>query len=313
MLLITTLMNHWRALNRCLNQGLTSHRAGSEQKLVGQGFAWCPASASRAQPMQMAADKERSLLGIRISAASCPLRKSKQQKLAEREQELLNLAEDLINQEGFATFTMDKLAAASGYSKGTMYNHFSGKEDCLAGLCIRGMGLIEELFNRAIAFNGTPREKILALNFAYQLYGQLQPTLSLAVLTARTPAFAEKTSPERSALMQETDMRITLRVYAVFQQAIQSGELTLPPGLTVEAVSFMCWAQAFGGSALLGTARDLTAVSRISSLNMPLLSANVMLDGLGFRPLSADWDYSQSWERIGHECFAQEQELLNKN
>ena len=296
MILITALLNRWR-----------------DARALFQWPALCPQTAGRAQPLLMAADKERSLLGIRIGGANCPLRKSKEQKLAEREQELLNLAEDLINQEGFATFTMDKLAAASGYSKGTMYNHFSGKEDCLAALCIRGMGLIEELFNRAIAFEGKPREKILALNFAYQLYGRLQPTLSLAVLTARTPAFAEKTSPERSALMQQTDMRITLRVYAVFQDAIRAGDLTLNDDLTVEAVSFMCWAQAFGSSALMGTARDLTAVSRISSLNIPLLSAGVMLDGLGFRPLSTEWDYSQSWERIGRECFAQELELLNNH
>lgn len=293
-MLFTSLLNRWRELYQSLEQHHLSP--------VGHG---------RPQPLQMAEGPGRSILGIRLSPANCPVRKSKAQKLAEREQELLNMAEDLINAEGFAGFTMDKLAAVSGYSKGTMYNHFSSKEDCLAALCLRGMGLMEGLFTRAIAFDGKPREKILALNFAYQLYSQLQPTLSLAVLTARTPAFAEKTSAERSVIMMETDRRITLRVDDVFRAAIAAGDLPAQQDLPVPALSFMCWAQAFGSTALLGTARDLTAVSRIAQLNMPLISASVMLDGLGFRPLSTEWDYRASWERIGRECFSAELALLS--
>merc|ERR1712169_100160 len=53
------------------------------------------------------------------------------------------------------------------------------------------------LFERAIAFNGNHREKILALNVGYQIYGQLQPTLALALITVRTPAFSEKISAAR--------------------------------------------------------------------------------------------------------------------
>lgn len=261
-------------------------------------------------PMQMAAgddsDQGCKVLGIKLPTHNCPLRKSKQQKLAEREQELLDIAADLIEREGFASFTMDKLAALSGYSKGTMYNHFSGKEDCLAALCIRGIGVIDLLFDKALAFEGRPRERLLALNYGYQLYSQLQPTLSLAVLTARTPAFAEKTSPERSQLMMSMDRTITLKVDALFRDAIAAGDLPENTQIPVPLMSFICWAQAFGSNALLGTARDLTAVSRITEMNIAMLGAGVLLDGLGFLPLSSEWDYQATWARIEQQCFADE-------
>ncbi|MCA6065330.1 TetR/AcrR family transcriptional regulator [Thalassolituus marinus] len=269
-----------------------------------------------ATPMAMAShdsDKGRSILGLSLSSANCPLRKSKEQKLAERETELLDIAADLIEREGFASFTMDKLVALSGYSKGTIYNHFSSKEDCLAALCIRGIDVIGCLFDKALAFDGRPREKMVALNYAYQLYTQWQPTLSLAVLTARTPAFAEKTSEQRSALMLEKDHAITLKVDEVFRDAIEQGDLDPAINIPVPLMSLLCWSQAFGINALTGTAPDLTAVSRLDGVNVQLLSANVLLDGLGFQPLSRDWDYQATWERVGRECFSDEIQLLNNN
>ncbi|MEF1308012.1 TetR/AcrR family transcriptional regulator, partial [Vibrio owensii] len=46
----------------------------------------------------------------------------KQQAIADREVELIQLAKSLVQEQGFANLTMDKLTAASPYSKGTIYN-----------------------------------------------------------------------------------------------------------------------------------------------------------------------------------------------
>ncbi|WP_430462799.1 TetR/AcrR family transcriptional regulator [Thalassolituus sp. LLYu03] len=310
--LILNRVRHW--LQPLLN---TTPDWPESHALLASGVAPGPYPVVGADPDQRPAnlmlmtDKSaRGVFGLRFGPASCPIKKSKAEKLAEREKELLDLAEQLINQDGFAAFTMDRLVAASGYSKGTLYNHFSSKEDCLAGLCIRGMSLMEHLFQRAATFDGNARERVLALHYADQLYARLQPTLSLAVLSARTPAFAEKISAERDALMQETDCRVTGMVDEVFRQALHTGDLPQRDDIPVEAMTFICWAQAFGTGALLGTARDLTAVSRIASMNIPLLSANVVLDGFGFKPLSDDWDYAASWERIGQTCFSAELAVL---
>ena len=53
----------------------------------------------------------------------------KQRERIEREQLILDAARNIINQEGWEHLTMERVAAAVEYSKGTVYNHFSSKED----------------------------------------------------------------------------------------------------------------------------------------------------------------------------------------
>ena len=83
------------------------------------------------------------------SLARIGLSKSEQKKV-NREEELVDLAVVIINEQGFAGLSLEKLTAKSCYSKGTIYNHFSSKEDCLSALCIRAISSILDLFKRAL-------------------------------------------------------------------------------------------------------------------------------------------------------------------
>lgn len=305
---------------RLLQQIQQMLRAGSAPVLCQAGDSAAPLMAD--QRLWMASESDSGsgnkplfpLFSGKLGAgkADCPLglRKSKAEKIAEREQQFLNIAHELLNRDGFADFSMDKLVRASGYSKGTLYNHFSSKEDCLSALCLRGMAMIEDMFSRAAAFDGTPREKMLALNVAYHLYASLQPTLSLAILSARTPSFTEKTSAERSALMEARDQKITWIVDDIYRRAINQGDLHASAELTVELMAFVSWSQAFGINALMTTACDITAVSRTLGTNVALISCNVLLDGMGFKPLSSEWDYQASWKKIESDIFASEMAQL---
>ncbi len=305
---------------RLLHQIQQMLRAGSAPALYQAGNSDAPLMVDKCLWMASESSSEGSnkplfpLFSGKLSAgkADCPLglRKSKAEKIAEREQQLLDIAHELLNCDGFADFSMDKLVRVSGYSKGTLYNHFSSKEDCLSALCLRGMAMIENMFSRAAAVDGTPREKMLALNVAYHLYASLQPTLSLAILSARTPSFSEKTSAERSALMEAHDQKITWIVDDIYRSAIHQGDLQDSAELTVELMAFVSWSQAFGINALMTTACDITAVSRTLGTNVALISCNVLLDGMGFKPLSSEWDYQASWERIERDVFAPEMAQL---
>ena len=82
------------------------------------------------------------------------------------------------------------------------------------------------------------------------------------------------------------------------------------PELTVELMAFISWAQAFGLNALMTTACDITAVSRAMGTNVALISCNLLLDGMGFKPLSSEWDYQASWERVERDVFAPEMAQL---
>ncbi|MEO1235180.1 MAG: helix-turn-helix domain-containing protein, partial [Planctomycetota bacterium] len=60
----------------------------------------------------------------------------KQREIADRERLILDHARRMLLDGGVASLSMDRLAEAIEYSKGTVYQHFSSKEDVVAALFI---------------------------------------------------------------------------------------------------------------------------------------------------------------------------------
>ena len=63
----------------------------------------------------------------------------KQREIREREQLLLRVARKMLIEQGYSGLSMDQLAEATEYSKGTVYQHFSTKEDLVTALAIESM------------------------------------------------------------------------------------------------------------------------------------------------------------------------------
>ena len=249
-------------------------------------------------------DKKSSGLMFTVQARSS----RQEEKWNKREQFLLDTAQQLIEIEGLVNFNMDRLVKVSGISKGTVYNHFAGKEDCQAALCIRGWETVKDLFERALNFEGHPREVILAAHFAYRLHLQRYPVFSSTLMTARTPAFAEKVSQERASLMKELDDEIFNMLYRVVAKAKAEG--ALPEHLSETIVTFVNWSMSYGINMLGRTGFDGQTRQQFDGVNISLIGANIVLDGIGMTPLSKDWDYNATWQRIADEIFAHDLEVL---
>ena len=99
----------------------------------------------------------------------------KQRELQQREQLILDTAQQILNQEGFGSLTMERIAAEVEYSKGTIYNHFNSKEDIVSSIGCRCMLALSELFTRASGYPGNNRQRISAVTIAHSLYAQLHP------------------------------------------------------------------------------------------------------------------------------------------
>ena len=224
------------------------------------------------------------------------LSKAEQKRLT-REEELIDLAIEIIAEQGPGSLTLEKLTARSNYSKGTIYNHFSSKEDCLSALCCRAVLSITECFGKAMGFNGTLREKALAIHYAYQLYSRLHPTLFQVVLVSKAPGVRDKTSEKRIECMDKLEDQINNLTDSMFIHAMQQGEIT-NPNVTAETASFANWAMSFGTLALSNSAAEATIVSRLDQDFVLLNNINFLLDGIGWQPLSSEWDYADSWQRI---------------
>ncbi|MCC6443362.1 MAG: TetR/AcrR family transcriptional regulator [Armatimonadetes bacterium] len=71
-----------------------------------------------------------------------PSLRERQQQL--REEAIMEAAHELMASQGYATMTMDGVAARVGISKATLYRHFSSKEDLAISVIVRLMSRSEE-------------------------------------------------------------------------------------------------------------------------------------------------------------------------
>ncbi len=228
-----------------------------------------------------------------------PSQSSRSLARQQREQVLLKLAQQILRQDGFAGLSMDRLTALSDVSKGTLYNHFSSKEDVLTALSVDSLERLQQLFRLALGFNGHSRERALALHHAYQRFSAAEPTLFLCLLTAATPGVMEKSSPERLQRRQQLETELLTMCQTVLAAALADGSLTLPDGAAVEQYAFINWALAFGCNALFIPLRQLGLFAGLEAEQVNIHSLSLLLDGMGWLPLSTDWDYPASWQRIG--------------
>lgn len=255
-------------------------------------------------------------IGCDTDKSPCLFKKFKtkrQQAIAEREQVLLCLAERLMEEHGFSGLTMDKLVAACDYSKGTVYNHFSSKEDLLSALCIKAMQTELQLFHKASNFKGNAREKLLALCFAYRLHALLHPTLFYCVLTSKTPAVAERASQERLDTQFVLEQQLAEVCNQLFVLAMEDGDLQGREEAEFAQLSFAAWAMAFGSTALMLAASTAQLVQALEEEKTLMFNMNLMLDGMQWLPLSSEFDYWDSWQRVGMEVFADELSTLKEH
>lgn len=239
---------------------------------------------------------------------SCKGEKSlsrKQKAISDRETELVLLAKSIIEEQGVTNLTMDKVTAASLYSKGTIYNHFCSKEDLILALCLYMIKRELAMFSRAVSFKGTCREKVLSMHACYQVYVRMEPVASMMIMISKSPWITEKASEERVRKRGELEKEIFNMVYALVQQAVEEGDLQYSGGMGADAIVFANWSLLFGANALSQTARS-ESIEQMECPYSTLFNANVLLDGLRWTPLSTEWDYYKSWRRIEKELFSEE-------
>ncbi|MFD2179988.1 TetR/AcrR family transcriptional regulator [Veronia pacifica] len=237
----------------------------------------------------------------------------KQQALIEREKELLGIAHNVVKKEGFTGLTMDKVASASAYSKGTVYNHFSSKEDLITALAIMALSQEMSLFKRAVMFDGNYREKLMAVHAAYALFFRLEPALANCILSCRTPTVTEKSSPERLEGLRKLEDELLSLCDELVKSCLKTGELSDVSGIHPSSIVFANWAIGFGANSLYNSAPDSECIKRLRSDHPILDSLNLLLDGVGWKPLSTDFDYAASWQRVMDEIFPEEFSLISQS
>jgi AcrR family transcriptional regulator len=235
----------------------------------------------------------------------------KQQEITAREAELLRIARKVILEHGVHGLTMERLTAATPYSKGTIYQHFRSREDMLAALCVSMGELRIGMFERASRFAGTSRERALAAHKGNSLLFHLHRELWQAEQLISEVHLRAKLSPEHRAAYDSANGRWFNTYLGILREGIAAGELVPPFGLGPEQILI----------GMLGSVRGLYSIWASDSpvqvwindstdLHFKLI--NAFFDGFGWRPYSHDWDYSKTVDRIRAEVFPEEYARLER-
>lgn len=77
-----------------------------------------------------------------------------------KSERIVATAVELFYSRGFSNTTLDQVAEQMNVTKPFIYSHFKSKNDLLAEICSRAIRVAHEALNRAVAFQGTPTEKL---------------------------------------------------------------------------------------------------------------------------------------------------------
>lgn len=236
-----------------------------------------------------------------------------EQSLFAREQEIIDSALELMKLHGAENLTMDKLVAQVPYSKGTVYNHFSCKEDLLIAISNRALKILSKLFSKASQFDATTRERMYLVSFAYLIYAILHPALFETMLCAKSPTICGKASEQRITEHDQLELEMLSSLYGLIQQAIEKGDLTLPSHMDIKQTCFAQWSSSYGVIALLSANEPACKGREELRVEQELFNKNnLLLDGLQWAPLSSDVDYKTKLAQSLSDVFSDELQTIEE-
>jgi len=170
----------------------------------------------------------------------------KQREIQEREQLILEVARKMLLKRGYLGVTMDRIAQEIEYSKGTVYQHFSSKEDVLVALTGQTTRTRADLFVRAAAYNGTPRDRMTAIGVADDLFVRLFPQHWQAEHIIRAASIQSKVTRDRLKELESTETLCYEAISGIIAAAIETGDLNSDEPAVMQLISYGLWSLSFG-------------------------------------------------------------------
>lgn len=162
-----------------------------------------------------------------------------------------------------------------------------------------------ELFERAAHWRATPRERIVALTEAEEVFFQMHRYHYRALQVVRVAAQLTAT-PERRDHVARCESRLIGLLTDVIHDAVQCGDLPLGGRLREGELPFVLWSLAFGTRALMNTLVATRQLGIADGFSAARTATDLLLDGINLRPLSTEVSYDVIRERIRTELFARE-------
>jgi AcrR family transcriptional regulator len=151
-----------------------------------------------------------------------------------RRQAMLDAAQAVFAEKGYADATLDEIAERAEFGKGTLYNYFEGgKEDILFAVFDDVIGEMEELihtvFQEELDDDQSLRDAFHT--FAERYFGMIQDQQSLFLILVREAhRMALSDDVDRAEFFQKQQQRLVDALTPVLEEAVENGEIhPLPP------------------------------------------------------------------------------------
>jgi AcrR family transcriptional regulator len=230
----------------------------------------------------------------------------KQRELQLRERTIIKVARKLLLKHGYLGLTMERIVAHTEYSKGTIYQHFSGKEDVLAAIEAEADIVRSSFFDRAAKFQGNARERMTCLGYAYELYFTLYPGHFNSERMIEAPEVQQRISPKRRLSAKSQDEHCFKVMVDMISAAETEKNLRLPKNMTPQALCFSLWSATSGAYSKLAAHFELPGMTQNELLLSVRHNTWLLLDGYHWKPLSSEVDYGEIIKRARKEIFPQE-------
>jgi len=235
----------------------------------------------------------------------------KQRELYEREQLILDTAQLILQQEGSQGLTMDRISAEIEYSKGTVYNHFSSKEEIISGISCRCMNNLTELFCRARDYPGSHRERIAAIGIAQSLYAQLHPVEMQNMQVIKSADVREKISKEKQLELLQLEQKITGIVLEIVRDAMNDNDIPQDQPFIPDSIVLGLWTMGYGSNLLNMSGIPFKKLGMQNPLEMAWVNSHKLLDSYQWQPLSSTFDIHALRDKLLVQLFSEEIKQLN--
>lgn len=170
----------------------------------------------------------------------------KQRDLQCRVDLILRVGRELLLTSGYRGLTMARVAEITEYSKGTIYQHFSCKEEIVQKLVAKSTDKLVQLLLRVESYQGSALLKLRLVAEAMFLFYRLYPVEFSLLPTIRSKAVRERISAQHYAELESREQDAIDIVEGIISEGVKSYELELDKALFPEELAAGVWYMLYG-------------------------------------------------------------------
>lgn len=156
-----------------------------------------------------------------------PRRSLKERQRREREDLILQAAEDVLTEKGYHDTSMDEIAARVGVAKGTVYLHFASKGELVFALLEREMQKLLQFVEHTASLPLTARARLESI--LQEMYRGMLGKRARLLIALYTSPDVRRDLPQKKEYMHNIWNQLSARITTVLEEGKAAGEFD--PGL----------------------------------------------------------------------------------